>query len=106
MNDVQHYEAARAFAAQIMAAAKEKDARIDFAYRRALARNADPTEVAMIGKFLDGQLARYQAAPEEATKAINFGESKPPEGVDPAELAAWALTANLILNLDEAIMRN
>ncbi len=106
MNDVQHYEAARTFAAQILAAASDKAGRIDYAYRRTLARNADPEEIAMIGAFLDGQLARYKAAPEEAKKAIHFGDNKPPDDVDPVELAAWALAANLILNLDEAIMRN
>ena len=65
-----------------------------------------PEEQAMLGAFLDGQLARYRAAPEEAKKAIAFGDSKAPAGVDPVELAAWALAGNLILNLDEAIMRN
>ncbi len=106
MNDIQHYEAARAFATEIIGAAPDKAERIDFAYRRALARNAEPEEQAMLGAFLDGQLARYRAAPEEAKKAIAFGDSKAPAGVDPVELAAWALAGNLILNLDEAIMRN
>lgn len=106
MNDVQHYEAARAFAAQIITAAADKAGRIDFAYRRALSRNAAPEEIAMVGAFFDGQLARYQAAPGEAQKAITFGDSKPPENTDPVELASWTLVANLILNLDEAIMRN
>lgn len=106
MNDVQHYEAARAFAAQIMSAAADKSARINFAYRRALSRNAEPEEITMVSQFFDGQLARYQAAPEEAKKAIAFGESAAPADVDPVELATWALVANLVLNLDEAVMRN
>ena len=40
------------------------------------------------------------------TRRNFFGDSKPPADADPVELAAWALVANLILNLDEAIMRN
>lgn len=106
MNDVQHFEAARAFAARIIAAAPGAGDRIDFAYRTALARHAEPDEIATVAAFAHAQLARYQAAPDEAKKAINFGESKPPADIDPAELAAWALVANLILNLDEAILRN
>lgn len=106
MNDVQHYEAARAFATQILAATPGTGERIDYAYRRALARHAEPDEIATLAIFADAQLARYQAAPDDAKKAIEFGESKPPTDTDPAELAAWALVANLILNLDEAIMRN
>jgi hypothetical protein len=106
MNDVQHYEAARAFAAQILAADPNTPVRIQFAYRRALARSADAEEVAMISQFVDGQLARYQEAPEEAKKAIHFGDLKPSKSADEVELAAWTLAANLILNLDEAVMRN
>ncbi|MBL49624.1 MAG: hypothetical protein CMP28_11815 [Roseibacillus sp.] len=106
MNDVQHYEAARAFAAEIIGAAPDKAGRIDFAYRRVLARKAEAEELALIGSFLDGQLARYRAAPEEAKKAVSFGESKAPAELDPVELASWALVGNLILNLDEAVMRN
>ncbi|MDG2125297.1 MAG: DUF1549 and DUF1553 domain-containing protein, partial [Verrucomicrobiales bacterium] len=106
MNDVQHFEAARAFASQIIAAVTDTPGRIDFAYRRVLARSAEPEEVAMVGGFLERQQARYAVAPDEAQKAIAFGDSKPPAGADPVELASWALVANLILNLDEAVMRN
>ena len=106
MNDVQHYEAARAFAARMVAAAAATDARIDFGYRTALTRHADPEEISACRDLYQRMLARYRAAPEDAKKAITFGDSKPPADIDPAELAAWALVANLILNLDEAIMRN
>ena len=106
MNDVQHFEAARQFAAQILGSAKDNSGRIDFAYRRALSRKAAPEELSTIGKFIEGQLARYKAAPAEAQKAIGFGDSKPPGDADPVELAAWTLVANLVLNLDETIMRN
>jgi len=106
MNDVQQFEAARAFAGRVIAAEKTPEARISFAYRSVLARNAEAEEVAIVAEFFDRQLAKYKAAPAEAKKAITFGESKPPEGVDEVELAAWTLVANLILNLDEAIVRN
>ena len=106
MNDVQHYEAARAFAAKIISAAPDKEGRINFAYRRVLSRRAEAEEVTMIGAFLDGQLSRYRVAPEEARKAVSFGESKAPAGLDAVELASWTLVGNLILNLDEAVMRN
>ena len=48
----------------------------------------------------------YQAAPAEAKKAITFGESKPDPALNEPELAAWSLVTNLILNLDEAVVRN
>ena len=37
---------------------------------------------------------------------IPDGESKPKPELNPAELAAYTLIANMILNLDETITRN
>ena len=106
MNDVQHFEAARAFAAKMIASAATPEQRIDFAYRSLLARDAEPGEISVVTELFQRQLAKYKAAPAEAKKAVTFGESAPPPGVDEVELAAWTLVANLILNLDEAIVRN
>jgi len=106
MNDIQHWEAARGFAQRIMTAAPSPEARVAFAFRTVLARPPAPEEVAIALALFERQLARYQAAPEEAKKAVTFGESKPPADLNEPELAAWSLVANLILNLDEAIVRN
>lgn len=106
MNDVQHFEAARAFAERIMKSANTPTDRIVFAYRSVLSRPPSPEESALVNEFFQRQLAKYQAAPEEAKKAIHFGESVPSAELPETELAAWALVANLILNLDEAIVRN
>ena len=106
MNDAQHYEAARVFAEKIIAAAEGTGDRINYAYRKTLSRYAEPDEIATLAVFAHEQMARYQADVEAAKKAIEFGEAKAPKDADPVELAAWALVANLILNLDEAIMRN
>ncbi|MDA0766141.1 MAG: PSD1 and planctomycete cytochrome C domain-containing protein [Verrucomicrobia bacterium] len=106
MNDVQHFEAARVFAARIMGADPSPAGRVRFAYRSVLSRPPSDEETAIVLEFFDAQLAKYKAAPAEAKKAVTFGESPPPAGLDEPELAAWALVANLILNLDEAIVRN
>lgn len=106
MNDVQHYEAARAFVQRIMVAADTPERRIAWAFRSVLAREPDAAESAVVMELLTHQLARYQAKPEDAQKAITFGESKPAPGLSPPDLAAWSMVANLILNMDEAIVRN
>jgi hypothetical protein len=106
MNDVQHYEAARGFAQRIMASGSTPDSRILFAYRSVLARPPTAEESAIVQELYQKQLAKYQGAPAEAAKAIHFGESKPPRDLGVPELASWTLVANLILNLDEAIVRN
>ncbi|HWB07506.1 MAG TPA: PSD1 and planctomycete cytochrome C domain-containing protein [Verrucomicrobiales bacterium] len=106
MNDVQHFEAARVFASRIIGGASSPPERVTFAFRTALSRRPSAPETAAVLEFYNKSLAKYKATPAEAKKAISFGETKPPSGIDEAELAAWALVANLILNMDEAIVRN
>lgn len=106
MNDVQHYEAARGLAGRIMKASPDLEARLAFAFRTVLAREAAVEEITIARKLYERQLAVYQKTPEEATKAVSFGESKPPAELDVPQLAAFTLVANLVLNMDEAIVRN
>jgi hypothetical protein len=44
--------------------------------------------------------------PEDAAALISQGSSPPVKGLDPAELAAHTVTANILLNLDESVTRN
>ncbi len=106
MNDVQHFEAARGLGQRAMKGASNSGERVDFIFRSVLARPPRVEEKEIVADFFEKQLAKYRKAPEEAGKAIHFGESKPAVDLDPAELAAWSLVANLILNMDEAIVRN
>ena len=105
MNDVQFFEAARGLATRMLDIANSAD-RVDFAYRAVLSRPPADAERELVLAFQSAKLASYQKTPEAAKSAITFGDSKPPEGVNAAELAAWTLVANLVLNLDESIVRN
>ena len=49
---------------------------------------------------------RYQKDPASAAKALRVGESPVRAGMAEPELAAYTLIANLLLNLDETVMRN
>lgn len=107
MNDVQHFEAARAFAERIILDGGSTPAdRIAFAYRTILARKPAPEETTIVQQALDQHLAHYQQDLEAAKKVIANGESKPRPGLPETEVAAWTLVANLILNLDETVTRN
>ena len=107
MNDIQHFEAARALAERALAegGAAPED-RIAYLYRTVLARRptADETRIVLAG--LARQQALYEADPQQATLAVHTGES-PPRNVVPVEqTAAWTMIANLILNTDETLNRN
>ena len=107
MNDVQHVEAARALAVRTLTEAATDDAeRIEWLFKTVLARPPSAEEATIVAESLAGNRARYEADAEAAKQAIAHGESKPPVGLAPAELAAWTLVANLMLNLDETLTRN
>ena len=107
MNDVQHIEAARAFAERVMTeGGATPEGRIIFAYRTVLSRKPAPEEIAIVRATFERHLASYQQATDAAAKLIRQGESKPNAELAEPELAAWTLVANLVLNLDETITRN
>lgn len=107
MNDVQHFEAARALAERVIVeGGPTVEERIAFLYRTVLARRPDAEEVKLVASALAKQVDLYKADSAAARKVVQTGESKP-KGVAPDyEIAAWAMIANLVLNLDEAVTRN
>ena len=107
MNDVQHVEAARNLAQRILNGGGADDAaRIRWAWRKVTARQPDAAETEIIAKVLAGHRARFAKDEAAAKKLIAFGESKADPNLQPVELAAWTLVANLLLNLDEVINKN
>jgi hypothetical protein len=107
MNDVQHVEAARALAARALAASATDDAgRIAWLFQAVLARGPEPREAEVVAESLAAHRREYAADASAAEKLIRVGESEPPGHVEPAEMAAWTLVANTLLNLDEALTRN
>ena len=107
MNDVQHVEAARAFAERMIADGGATPAeRIAFAFRALLSRSPTPEELVIVTDALAAHLARYTKAPADAKKLIAFGETKPKATTKPEELAAYTMVATLMMNLDETLTRN
>ena len=50
-------------------------------------------------------LAHYTKDAAAAKELIGIGETKPDPRLDPGELAAWTMIANVILNLDEVVTK-
>jgi hypothetical protein len=107
MNDVQQFEAARAFAERMIAeGGATAGERLAFAYRAVLGRRPAAEETAVLSEALEKFLDKYRRDPEAAKKAVRHGESTPKPGIAESELAAYTLIGNLILNLDETLNRN
>uniref|UniRef100_UPI003751C35F DUF1553 domain-containing protein n=1 Tax=Armatimonas sp. TaxID=1872638 RepID=UPI003751C35F len=106
LNEVTFVEAARMIGQRmLLEGGSTPETRIAWAYQTLLARRPSTQELTIHKAGLAKRLARYQAAPEEAKKLLALGETKPDPKCVPSELAAYALTASILLNLDEAITR-
>jgi Protein of unknown function (DUF1553)/Protein of unknown function (DUF1549)/Concanavalin A-like lectin/glucanases superfamily/Planctomycete cytochrome C len=104
LNDPQFIEAARFLAQTTLQHGGDKpDVGVDFMARRVLCRPLKAEETKVVEAELGELIAYYKAHPEEAKKLIAIGESKADPALDSAALAAWTMTANELLNLDEVL---
>ncbi|HWB05019.1 MAG TPA: PSD1 and planctomycete cytochrome C domain-containing protein [Verrucomicrobiales bacterium] len=106
LNDPSFVEAARVWAVAVMAAANEDSARLDAAFRKALARVPSDTERKGLLRFLEKMRAAYRERPDDTAKLLDTGFApKPDAAADKIELAAWTSVCRVILNLHETITR-
>jgi len=105
LNDPQFVEAARALADRAWEiGGATDDARIDFIARRLVARPLSAEEMPIVRQSLADLLGHYGAHPEEAKQLISIGDSKP-RHPDAAQLAAWTMLTNELMNLDEVLCK-
>ncbi|MEI6871735.1 MAG: DUF1553 domain-containing protein, partial [Verrucomicrobiota bacterium] len=106
LNEITYIEAARKLAENmIQQGGSTPKERITWAFRRVTARTPQASEVDILLTGLEKQLARYGANSDAAKELLSFGESKSPETIPPAELAAYTVSANVLLNMDEFVSR-
>lgn len=106
LNDPVYLEAAAGLARRMLLAATTADARAAQGLRLALIRPVRPGETApLLALWKDAQQS-FAAAPEKAEALLKTSRAQIPDGVSRNEFAAWIVTANTILNLDEFLTRN
>ncbi len=101
MNDIQFVEAARYLAQTSLRA---KDPVADMA-SRVLARPLEPSERAILDRALQTYRKQFTQAPAEASKLAKAGEKPADPKLEAVEVAAHAMLANLMLNLDEVLSK-
>jgi len=107
MNDVQHFEAARALAERTLSeGGHDTKERLTFLFELVLARSPIMDELEELTQALQTQLELFSADEEAAKNVVHAGESKPASAAPAPEIAAWTMIANLVLNLDETVTRN
>ena len=102
LNDPQFIEAARHLAETALTRGREEDA-IDEMGMRLLARPLTSKEKAVVKRTLADARSFYEQQPAAAKEFLSIGESKPCDTIPAAQLAAMALVANQLMNLDEAL---
>ena len=107
MNDIQHFEAARALAERVLAeGGSSQEDRFKYLYRTILSRGPSAEEFSLLTASLQKQIELISADPQSAKKSIHVGESQPRNMASDVETAAWTMLANLVLNTDETLNRN
>jgi len=105
MNDPQFFEAARLLGDRAITHAADPAARIQFMAVTLLARELDASELDAALSRLATFRAHYAAHPDDARAVLATGEFPANPAVDPVEAATWTMLANLLLNLDETLVK-
>jgi hypothetical protein len=105
LNDPVYVEAAQALARRIIKEATTDADRAVRGFRLVVSRPpSDAERDAIVALYQDAK-ANLDGKPEEATKLATDPLGPLPEGMDPVELGAWTTVGNVLLNLDEALMK-
>ncbi|WP_406698063.1 PSD1 and planctomycete cytochrome C domain-containing protein [Singulisphaera sp. Ch08] len=105
LNDLTYVEAARVLAERTLNAATDERGRLDELTSRVLSRPTSERERAVLQREFERARAYYREHRDEAVRWVSHGQSSVSKDHDAADLAAYAVVANLIFNLDEAITR-
>jgi hypothetical protein len=102
LNDPVFVEAAQAMARRFAVAGKEPGEIVHAAFRHALSRDPSERERSRLVALHTEALASLRADPK---RAADLAGTPLPEGRDAADMAAWTAVSNVILNLDELLMK-
>lgn len=105
LNDPVYIEAAQALGRNMFQAADSNSGRIEFGLKAALCRPVEADEIEVLERLHQKALEVFKSQPESAKKMATEPLGALPDGMDMAEMAAWSVVANSILNLDEFLMR-
>lgn len=105
LNDPVFVETHQAMARRLMKDAPDTTARLRHIYRLCLSREPSVQELATLTRLHDQALATAWADLSAATKLATDPIGPAPAGTDIAELAAWTTVANVVMNMDEFLMR-
>ncbi len=106
LNDPVYVEAAQGLARRMAALGAVTDRqRAAYGFRVCLTRPPSPRELDRLVALYHDTLARYRTDHDRAVALASEPRGPLPDGYDPAELAAWTVVGNVLLNLDEFLTK-
>lgn len=105
LNDPQFIEASRSLAEEALSSRNDVTERITFMFRKATSRSPSEEELEILKDYFEEEKKGFTTEPERADAYLAIGRSEVSASLDKVELAAYAIVAHAILNLDEAITR-
>lgn len=105
LNEITYVEAARKLAERMLTEGNSPDERLTRGFQLATSRRPTTEELKILTEGLQADLTHLKQNPDAAKKLVAYGDSKSAANLDPVELAAYTLTANVLLNLDEVVTR-
>ena len=108
LNDTVTLAAARSLAVESMREADGNPQSVaETMFRRGLTRPPTSDELDALCRFYKHQFSTLDQTPDDALTVVRSGDDKyeMPTDMSPQQLAAWMLTARVILNLEETLTR-
>lgn len=105
LNDPVYVEASQSLGRRMAGQSGSRAEQIRFGFRATLIRQPGPAELNRLTELWEQARQQYASQPEAATQLATDPIGPLPEGSDPAEMAAWTLVGNVLLNLDETLMK-
>jgi hypothetical protein len=106
LNDPIYVEASRKLAERAYReGGATPEARVNFAFKLATGRAAEPAETQTLLQTFHRMRAAYKADEASATAFLAVGAAPHDPAIPPADLAAYAAVTSMILNMDEVITK-
>ena len=105
LNDPVYIEAAQALARLMASASDSPTEQLRHGFRLCLSRAPRDDELARLVRFFEETRMRYAGDTDLARKMATDPIGPAPEGIDLSDLAALTVAGNVLLNLDEMLMK-
>ena len=106
LNDPVYVEASQALARRIATeGGSNVEDRVKFGLKLCLGRPAADEQVKSLTALYQTEREHYAADPKAALELATIPLGPLPQGLDPADLAAWTTIANILLNLDAVLTK-